>query len=372
MSGVARPGRVGGGRGRVPCVVRPGRVGGVAPGGARPRAAAQHLRLRRPQGGAGLQAQLRHERRAHPAVDGQRVGLPVESVQRPHELRGRALPRGIGRHQRRELRHRPLGTAEGELGVGELLDATAAQLLQPVGLVAGERPSDARVRRSPPQRERRRRPLRDLGGRPHRDQPLEGHGVHLDVDDVAPAGGADQLARQLAPEASDRAVHHRRGRRRRAVTPDEVDELLDGDRATDAAHQRGQHDRPRAAPDPHGAQAVDDHQLTEHAAPHLRSMTARSAPDKASFTLRVRVGGATVVARSHSRTTAAPAGGRAKRIPSPARPSRGGHPSPANVQKFLNSVVGTGPSMPTWVSRIATDPRSGTTCADVPEPPTHP
>lgn len=109
--------------------------------------------------GAGLDADLLHERRARLPIRLQRLGLPPGAVEREHPLAVKAFTQRVLGDQPVELAGQ-LGVAPGrQVGVNRHLGGAQAQVLEAPDLGSGERlVGKVRQRLTPPQRQRVARP----------------------------------------------------------------------------------------------------------------------------------------------------------------------------------------------------------------------
>lgn len=88
---------------------------------------------------AWLQPEFFNEGRARIAVDVQRVRLTSRSVQREHQLATKALPQGLTRGERLQLRHELRRLPGTKVGLDPVLDRRDTQLLEPRRLSLRER-----------------------------------------------------------------------------------------------------------------------------------------------------------------------------------------------------------------------------------------
>ena len=95
--------------------------------------------LERLQRGPGLDSDLPDERVARGAILREGVRLAAVPVESEHQLRPSALPQRLGCDEGLEPRDQLLVASEGDLGISEILERAEAELLQPCGLVRGER-----------------------------------------------------------------------------------------------------------------------------------------------------------------------------------------------------------------------------------------
>ena len=163
---------------------------------------------------AGLEPELRDERLAGVAIDGERLGLPAAPVEGQHELAARALAERLLRDQPLELGDQRAVPAEREVRLDALLESGDPQLLELRDVqLQGRLVRDVGERGAAPQPQRLaqllRRALREAGGeRPAAvlDEPLEPLGVELagaDPEQVAGGAGHERAGRARSrPPAS--------------------------------------------------------------------------------------------------------------------------------------------------------------------------
>ena len=161
---------------------------------------AQDLALELLELRARLEAELLEERAAGVLVGGERVCLPAGAVEREHQLRAQALAVGLLGDEPLQLGDELLVAATGEVALDPLLERRETKLLEPLGLLRGERLVAQVSERAPaPERERLLRP------RP-REQALEALEVELvwlDAQPVARAPPLDAVLAERAPQAGD-------------------------------------------------------------------------------------------------------------------------------------------------------------------------
>jgi hypothetical protein len=208
-----------------------------------------------------LDAQLPEERLPRVAIRGQRLRLAARPVEREHELPAEALPHRMARHEGFELRDELFGAPTRELRLDSIFDRRDAQLLEPDDLVLREGlVGEVAERRASPQLQRRTELLRRLllvargeRGPPLRQRLLEAVAVELagaNLQRVGPADGTQRFAAagELLPQRRNAVLEDLRGRGRRALPPQPVDDHVAGQRPVGVEEEQRQ-DRalPRSA-----------------------------------------------------------------------------------------------------------------------------
>ena len=258
------------------------------PGGGRaqPGVLAQDRLVQPAQLGAGLDADLLHQRGPGLTVGSERVGLAARAVQREHPLRMQLLAQRLVQHQRLQLSYNVAMAARIQVDVDRQLHGRQPQLLQPPDLGGGERlTGDVIERRATPQGQCLTRPSAC-------DEPLEACDVELvgaepqlvpvpaREDLLAVAGRGQRLAQLRHME-----LHELRGRRRRPLAPQRVDQAIgrDGRAGMERQHRqqrprlaRANSDRPLIDAGLHGSQESDVHcaSLCRHYARAVAGSTA--------------------------------------------------------------------------------------------------
>nr|WP_300019436.1 hypothetical protein [Pseudonocardia sp.] len=259
------------------------------------RVLGQDRRVQRAHLGPGLDAQLRGQPAAQPAVGVERLGLPAVAVEREHELRPRAFAqRMVGDHGLQH-RHRLAVPTEGEHRRDAVLRGGRAQLREPGGLRTRERPGGELVEcRSAPQHQRvvergdgARVVTAGRGAAPGHDPRLGERGVAVrGVEQVARRPGADRdaAAVERPPQPQHVVLQGLRRRARRRAVPQGVDEpVLADDRAAVHRQHREQAaflrpDRSRRAVAPEHLDRAEDPQ-GHHRHPHSLRAVAGRCPD---------------------------------------------------------------------------------------------
>ena len=248
-------------------------------GGAQLGVLGEHRLLEPPQRGPRLDPQLPDQALARVAVGGQRLGLAARPVQREHLLGVQPLPQRVLGGERLELHDDLVVAAEEEIGVDPVLERDEPGLVQARRLVR-QRAMAGQVaeRRTAPERQRLAQDgVRPLGvpGRERDRAPLgqrrEPLGVALaghDVQDVA-AVARDERVADRAPDARDEVVQAARGRRRRRVLPQRIDQAVAGDDLIGVRQQHGKEEALAPLGQCHGARAVLDLQWTENLIAHF-------------------------------------------------------------------------------------------------------
>ena len=179
--------------------------------------------------GAGLDADLLHERRPRLPIRLQRLGLPPGAVEREHPLAVQAFTQRVLADQPVELAGQ-LGVAPGrQVGVDRHVGGAQPQILEAPDLGCGERlVGQVRQRLAPPQRQRLAR-TRLL------QQPL--HACHVDaavgeLQLVTAAVGDDSnaVAVERASQMRHVELHHLRRARRRPIAPQSLGQAVGRDR----------------------------------------------------------------------------------------------------------------------------------------------
>ena len=189
--------------------------------------------------------------------------MPTGPVEREHELSDEALPVRALPDEHLELAHDLRVSAELELRAEPLLVRAEAELLEPLGLRAPRRGERHVGERGPaPQGERPGRVLRS----PHEvglvrrgagriqlvaERPcVEGRAAELQQVAAATTHDPRPVPVERLPDPRDVRLEAMRGRRRRLIAPDLVDQPLDRDDLARVQQQDGENRALLRAPEP--------------------------------------------------------------------------------------------------------------------------
>jgi hypothetical protein len=195
------------------------------------------LPLQLPELRARLEPELLRQATACPLIGSKRFGLAARAVEREHQLTQEPLSLRIVLDERFELGYQLPPAPEREIGIDSVLERDQPPLLQPLRLSLREGlVQEICQRRSPPERKGRAQGLARFGSLALREpcaalcqeplEPLEIELVRLDVKHVARGAPCKPVVTERLAKAGNVVVDRVRGRRRRPLSPDAVDQAV--------------------------------------------------------------------------------------------------------------------------------------------------
>ena len=194
--------------------------------------------------GARLDAELLDKMTARVLVGGERFCLSPRPVQREHQLAAESLAKWVVPDERFHLGDELCVALTLEVGVNAILERGKANLLEARRLVLGERlEREVGERWASPQVECHtelrsaffRRP--GLGSLDHPSEALEVELLRRDLQPVPGRCGSHHIGPQCLPELRDEVLQRGGGSRRRALSPQQVDQSVGRDDASGIQQQ---------------------------------------------------------------------------------------------------------------------------------------